>query len=165
MVIWNFCLYWFSNLGIWACLAYGELVLIPFPKIKSMGLLVLLSSSSVIYYLISSPHPLDMACSSYIISLSYRQYIHYMFPVWVNEIKMIKLCLCRKRPRRTQDELDPDERRKRFLERNRWVFTDKTQYMHTIYMYSLDVMSYSWLKRTTNHSIPIYFYLASQLTC
>jgi len=27
----------------------------------------------------------------------------------------------RKRPRRTQDELDPDERRKRFLERNRWV--------------------------------------------
>ncbi|KAK2555785.1 Cyclic AMP-dependent transcription factor ATF-2 [Acropora cervicornis] len=25
-----------------------------------------------------------------------------------------------KRPRRTQDELDPDERRKRFLERNRW---------------------------------------------
>ena len=30
----------------------------------------------------------------------------------------------RKRPRRTQDELDPDERRKRFLERNRWVDID-----------------------------------------
>ena len=34
-------------------------------------------------------------------------------------LKHILASFLRKRPRRTQDELDPDERRKRFLERNR----------------------------------------------